>query len=167
MEFATSLRALIQEVESHVAKSGWDQPIRLFALVPTATLLESNPELSLDASLPLTSVEQELDAVVDLEEFLGTLGWPQDVAGAILTLERIVLPPTAEVELREGDDVLEVAIHHPERADVRIVSAVLKTGESLNAIRQREHDSDHDVAIAENLVPNLNAQLLATFTETV
>ena len=163
MDLPASLKALTQEVESHVAKSGWDQPVRLFALVPTSTLLASNPDLTLDESLPLTSVEQELDAVVDLEEFLGTLGWPPDVTGAILVLERIVLPPTVEDEFDGDNQTMRTAMNHPERADVRIVSAVLKTGQTLNAIRQREHDSDELVAISENLVPNLNEQLLATF----
>ena len=34
------------DTERHVAASGWDQPVRLFALVPTADLLEREPHLA-------------------------------------------------------------------------------------------------------------------------
>ena len=32
------LRTAVLEIESHAAEAGWDQPARLFALVPTADL---------------------------------------------------------------------------------------------------------------------------------
>ena len=167
MDFNDSLEAVVREVEEHVASSGWDQPVRLFALVQTAALLESNPDLQLDSALALTSVEQELDDVEDFEDFLGTLAWPQDVEGAVVVLERIVLPPTAEPDLPQGEDdeVVQAAIEHPDAVDVRLVSAVLRTGENLNALRQRSHDTADAVAVAPDLVTTLNAQLLATFAE--
>jgi hypothetical protein len=167
MHFVESLEAVVREVEDHVASTGWDQPVRLFALVQTATLLVSNPDLKLDSALVLTSVEQELDDVEDFEEFLGTLAWPEDVEGAVVVLERIVLPPTAESDLPQGEDdeVVQAAIDHPEAVDVRIVSAVLRTGQNLNALRQRSHDTSDAVAVASDLVTSLNDQLLATFAE--
>jgi hypothetical protein len=167
MDFVNSLEAVVREVEEHVSSSGWDQPVRLFALVQTAALLESNPELELDSTLSLTSVEQELHDVEDFEEFLGTLAWPQDVEGAVVVLERIVLPPTAESDLPQGEDdeVVQAAIDHPEAVDVRIVSAVLRTGANLNALRQRSHDTADAVAVASDLVASLNEQLLATFAD--
>jgi len=167
MDFVDSLEAVVREVEEHVSGAGWDQPVRLFALVQTAALLESNPELELDSALSLTSVEQELDDVEDFEEFLGTLAWPEDVEGAIVVLERIVLPPTAESDLPQGEDdeVVQAAIEHPEAVDVRIVSAVLRTGQNLNALRQRNHDTTDAVAVGSDLVASLNDQLLATFAE--
>jgi hypothetical protein len=167
MSFVESLESVVREVEDHVASSGWDQPIRLFALVETATLLKSNPDLTLDTSLTLTSVEQELEELDDFEEFLGTLAWPQDVVGAVVVLERIVLPTTAESELPEGqeDEVVQAAMNHPDALDVRIVSAVLRSGENLNAVRQRTHDTADAVAVAPDIVVSLNDQLLATFAE--
>ena len=167
MDFVDSLEDVVREVEDHVASTGWDQPVRLFALVQTATLLVSNPDLKLDSALVLTSVEQELDDVEDFEEFLGTLAWPEDVEGAVVVLERIVLPPTAESDLPQGEDdeVVQAAIDHPEAVDVRIVSAVLRTGQNLNALRQRSHDTSDAVAVASDLVTSLNDQLIATFAE--
>jgi hypothetical protein len=103
MDFASNLEPLIREVEDHVASAGWDQPVRLFALVPTDSLLSANPdlagELGISADMPLTSVEQEIEDALELDELLATIAWPEDVAGAIVVLERIVLPPSAESDL--------------------------------------------------------------------
>lgn len=171
MNFAENLEPLIREVEDHVASGGWDQPTRLFALVATETLIAANPELvsdlGLTGELPLTSVEQELEDTLELEELLGTIAWPDDVQGAVVVLERIVLPPSAESELPENSDseLIQAASDHPDRRDVRIVSAVLRTGESLNALRYRTHDTAEQVAVAPNLVERLNESLAATFAE--
>ena len=40
-----ALLAGIIEVERYVGRAGWDQPARLFALVPTEQLLEVEPSL--------------------------------------------------------------------------------------------------------------------------
>jgi hypothetical protein len=95
------------------------------------------------------------------------LAWPNDVEGAIVVLERIVLPPTAESDLPQGEDeeVVQAAVDHPAAVDVRLVSAVLRSGENLNALRQRTHDTSDAVAVASDLVTSLNEQLLATFAE--
>jgi len=171
MDFALNLEALVREVEEHVGNAGWDQPARLFALIPTAALIAANPqtakELGITGDLPLTSVEQELDSQISLEDLLGTIAWPQDVQGAILVLERIVLPPAAESELPTDTDseLLDAAFAHPQRRDVRIVSAVLRSGQNLNALRHRTHDEITAVAVAPNLVSRLTDSLLATFAE--
>lgn len=171
MDFAGNLEALVREVEDHVASGGWDQPTRLFALVPTDTLIAANPELvselGLSGELPLTSVEQELEDTLELEELLGTIAWPEDVQGAIVVLERIVLPPSAESGLPDNSDseLIQAAADHPDRRDVRIVSAVLRTGQNLNALRYRTHDTADQVAVAPNLVERLNESLAATFAE--
>jgi hypothetical protein len=77
MDFASNLEPLIREVEDHVASAGWDQPVRLFALVPTASLLSANPELAeelgISAEVPLTSVEQEIEDALELDELLDEL----------------------------------------------------------------------------------------------
>lgn len=171
MDFASNLEALIREVEDHVASAGWDQPVRLFALVPTVSLLAANPELAdgmgISAEMPLTSVEQEIEDTLELDELLATIAWPEDVAGVIVALERIVLPPSAESDLPATDEsaLVQAAADHPERRDVRIVSAVLRTGENLNALRHRTHDSADAVAVAPNLVTRLNEALAATFAD--
>ena len=171
MDFASNLEPLIREVEDHVASAGWDQPVRLFALIPTASLLSANPELAKDlgisAEMPLTSVEQEIEDALELDELLGTIAWPADVAGAIVALERIVLPPSAESDLPSSSDsaLVQAASDHPDRRDVRIVSAVLRTGQNLNALRYRTHDSVDAVAVAPDLVNRLNEALALTFAD--
>jgi len=159
----SALPAIVAEVESYVGVAGWDQPVRLFALVLTKDLLATNPQLALTGDLPLTSVEQELDDLTaPLDELLATIEWPHDVAGAIVVVERIILPP--EVELPDDDSVLDFIAEHPDKHEVRMVSAVLRTGESINALRLRNHDDENSVSIAPDLVPQLNEALLATFT---
>ena len=163
MDFVSNLEALVREVEDHVAAAGWDQPVRLFALVPTVNLLAANPdlasELGISPEMPLTSVEQELEDSLELDELLATIAWPDDV------LERIVLPPSAESDLPAESDaaLVQAASDHPERRDVRIVSAVLRTGENLNALRYRTHDSADAVAVAAGLVTRLNDAVSKTF----
>ena len=169
MDFVSNLEALVREVEDHVAAAGWDQPVRLFALVPTVILLAANPdlasELGISPEMPLTSVEQELEDSLELDELLATIAWPDDVVGALVVLERIVLPPSAESDLPAESDaaLVQAASDHPERRDVRIVSAVLRTGENLNALRYRTHDSADAVAVAAGLVTRLNDAVSKTF----
>ena len=169
MDFVSNLEALVREVEDHVAAAGWDQPVRLFALVPTVNLLAANPdlasELGISPEMPLTSVEQELEDSLELDELLATIAWPDDVVGALVVLERIVLPPSAESDLPAESDaaLVQAASDHPERRDVRIVSAVLRTGENLNALRYRTPDSADAVAVAAGLVTRLNDAVSKTF----
>ena len=165
MDFAQELGAVVREVEQHVAASGWDQPVRLFALVPTADVLAADPTLSLSGDMTLTSVEQEFENVVtSVEDLLGTIEWPADVVGAIVVLERIILPPEAQEDLPDESDeaFTRIAAEHPMRRDVRMVSAALRTGENMNALRFRIHDNDDDVAVAADLIPTLNEAVLAT-----
>ena len=171
MENLADLTAVVREVESHVGAAGWDQPVRLFAIVSTAQLMRTDPELAqqlnLTSDLPLTSIEQELSPNQDLVELLGTIAWPENVLGAVLSIERIVLPAQAEENLPNTDDaewLTEVATN-PNRKDVRIISAVMRDGTNLNALRYRDHDELDAVGIASDLVPNLNESLLTTFAD--
>jgi hypothetical protein len=52
---------------------------------------------------------------------------------------------------------------HPDRQDVRIAAAVLRTGEVWTALRTRAHDADDAVAGGPDLVPGLLDALRATF----
>src|SRR4051812_17856678 len=62
-----ALRAVALELDRHAAQGGWDQPARLFALVPTQDLLDQEPGLvdvlgvdpTANLTASLTPVEQE------------------------------------------------------------------------------------------------------------
>lgn len=159
------------DTERHVARSGWDQPTRLFALVRTADLLQREPALHerLRAADPegFTAVEQEgLPPTSDLESLLGRIAWPQDVDGALIAVERIVVPPEAERDLPEDPQAATAALAaHASRKDVRLLAAVLRTGESICLLRQREHDSDDAVGAGRDLAPGLVHALRATLQD--
>lgn len=156
------------DTERHVARLGWDQAPRLFALVRTDSLMEAEPTLraELESAPPegLTSVEQEgLLKTSSIESLLGTLGWPEAVDGVALALERIVVPPEAERDLPlNSTEATEALANHPARRDVRLLAAVLRSGESVCLLRQREHDSDDAVAIGKDIAPGLIEALRAT-----
>ncbi|MBK7722767.1 MAG: hypothetical protein IPI32_11260 [Austwickia sp.] len=156
------------DTERHVAAAGWDQPVRLFALVETVRLLEAEPALAaqLDSqatpeSGALSAIEQEdLPHHEPLETFLAQLAWPPEVDGAALAVERIVLPPAAmaAVEPTLPDDEQQAAAilaEHPDRADVRLLAAVLRDGSATCLLRQRAHDADDQVAIGADIAPGL------------
>lgn len=159
------------ETERFVASTGWDQPLRLFALVETAHLLTHEPGF-LDALQPhdvvpgaLTAVEQDdLPAAGHLESLLAQVMWPETVMGAALAVERIVVPPSAERDLPHNpDDAMATLASHPERRDVRLLVAVLRDGTARCLLRQRDHDRDDRVAQGEDIAPGLVHGLLSTF----
>lgn len=158
------------DTERHVARLGWDQAPRLFALVRTDSLREAEPALraELAASPPdgLTSIEQEgLRKTSNIESLLGTLGWPDAVDGAAIALERVVVPPEAERDLPLSPTAATEALAaHPARKDVRLLAAVLRSGESVCLLRQRDHDSDDAVAVGKDIAPGLVAALRATLS---
>ena len=158
------------DIERHVAGAGWDQPLRMFALVPTAELARQVPDLLGPGSpadlVPeaLSAVEQEdLPSGADLEATLARVAWPEEVAGAALALERLVVPPDAERDLpQDPAAALDALAAHPDRRDIRLVVAVLRDGRSCCLLRQREHDRDDRVAKGEQIAPGLVAALAAT-----
>ena len=161
------------ETERHVASGGWDQPVRLFALVETAHLLEHEPGF-LDALEPhdvqpeaLTAIEQEdLPSPEHLESMLAQVTWPETVAGAAMAVERIVVPPEAERDLPEDpDEAMASLATHPDRKDVRLLVAVLRDGSHTCLLRQRDHDRDDRVAQGKDIAPGLVHGLLATFAD--
>ena len=171
-----ALAGAVHEIERHVARAGWDAPVRVFALVRTGTALDATPDLA--SQLPvdvvaaartdpthLTSVEQEgLPPSADLEELLGALSWPPTVDGAAVVVERVVLPPAAEEGMPTDDDAaLAYLMSHPDRQDVRLAVGALRTGETWSALRMRAADADDDVAGGPDLVPGLVEALRATF----
>lgn len=164
------LRLATVEVEQYASQAGWDQPSRLFALVPTVELAAAEPELAAELGIsdgfgdPYTPVEQELeDQGRSLEELLDQITWPPAVAGALAVVERLVLPPEAENQLPdELDQVTSFAAQHDKREDVRIVVGVLRSGEAHCVLRMRSHDSDDALISGSDVVPALVEALRET-----
>ncbi len=170
-----ALAEAVAEIERHVARAGWDGPVRVFALVPTAAALAAEPSLrsalapevvAAAATNPhhLTSVEQEgLPAAEDLEDLLAGLAWPDTVAGAAVVVERVVLPPEAEADMpADPDAALAHLMGHPGRQDVRIAVGALRSGPTWCAVRTRANDADDAVGHGPDLVPGLVAAMVAT-----
>lgn len=173
---ASPLTRAVLEIDDYVAGLGWDQPARLFALVDTARLRTQEPNLADRLGLsdgasaaPLTPIEQdELPAGTPLDEFLGTIAWPDSVVGCALSVERLMLPPSAEASVPEGMSEKQLAkwvAGHPERQEVRMTVAVLRDGARESALRLREKDSATEVLTGSDLVPGLAEALAATFAE--
>lgn len=170
-----ALAAVIGELETHAAGTGWEQPARLFALVGTADLVRREPELAallgVDPAAPdegaLTPVEQELGVPDDgLEELLETIEWPHEVLGCAVVVERLVLPPAADSTLPEDPaEAAAYAREHPDRQEVRIVAGATRAGAAYCALRLRSHDDDLSVITGPDLVPGLVARLAATLDE--
>jgi hypothetical protein len=167
----TPLLTAAVDTERHVARLGWDQPPRLFALVRTALLREREPSLADQLAEAddegLTAVEQEgLPPTSDLQSLLARVAWPDDVVGAALSIERIVVPPEAERDLPEDPRAAtEQLAAHPARKDVRLLAACLRDGQQVCLLRQRDHDSDDAVAVGQDIAPGLTHALAATLQD--
>jgi hypothetical protein len=171
---SSPLTRAVLEIDEYTSGLGWDQPARLFALVDTAQLRTEEPGLADQLGLgeettagALTPIEQdELPAGAPLDEFLATIAWPDVIAGCAMTVERLMLPPTAEEAIPEGLDEAALAkwvASHPERQEVRMTVAVLRNGARESAVRLREKDSAAEVLTGAGLVPGLADALAATF----
>ncbi|MBM9503551.1 PPA1309 family protein [Actinacidiphila acididurans] len=170
---ASPLTRAVLEIDTYAAGLGWDQPARLFALVDTAHLRAQEPgladRLGLDepSEAGLTPIEQEeLPPGRPLDEFLATIAWPEVIAGCALTVERLMLPPSAEAAI--PGDLDEAALTawvaaHPDRQEVRMTVAVLRDGARESAVRLRDKDSATEVLTGADLVPGLADALSATF----
>ncbi|HVF05333.1 MAG TPA: PPA1309 family protein [Frankiaceae bacterium] len=163
------LPATVAEIERQLADGGWDQPQRLYALVHTGRLRETEPglaDLLADSDADsLTPVEQDaIDG--DVAEFLSGIEWPAAVDGCALVNEVVLLPDGAAQERPDGVDESEWAEAHPDARDVRLVVGVLRGGERASVLRIRGVDGGaDDVLAAPDLVPNLALALLATLGE--
>ncbi|KAK1181968.1 PPA1309 family protein [Streptomyces sp. NBS 14/10] len=176
---ANPLTRAVLEIDEYAAGLGWDRPARLFALVDTARLRTQEPGLAAQLGLDeeaesapaatLTPIEQdELPANTPLDEFLATIAWPDAVVGCALTVERLMLPPSAEGSMPEGLNEKQLAAwvaKHPERQEVRMTVAVLRDGGREAAVRLREKDTPTEVLTGAGLVPGLAEALSATFAE--
>jgi hypothetical protein len=169
------LTSTVLELEAHVHDDGWDQPTRLFALARMGDLVMREPALAKAMALDLGAgdpnelipVEQEWTAgETPLDDALAQISWPDQVVGVALAVERLLLPPSAEEQLAddaEMSELIEQALGHPDRREVRLAVAVLRGGQQMCAIRLRDMDADDDVLTGQDLVPGLTAALTATF----
>ena len=174
-----TLRGAVLELEQHAAAAGWDQPAQLFALIPAGQLLAQDPEMAQLVGLGpdthpdvLVTVEQgELPPEVPLEELLAQIEWPEEVRGAAVVVERLVLPPSAGEVPVDPDEAAAFAAGHPDREEVRIIAAARRPDESAPAgaagstycaMRLRSRDDDFAVLEAPDLVPGLLDLLLST-----
>ncbi|NDZ82401.1 MULTISPECIES: PPA1309 family protein [unclassified Streptomyces] len=171
---ASPLTVAVLEIDEYASGLGWDQPARLFALVDTAKLRTQEPglaaQLGLDDGEPaasLTPVEQdEIPDTTPLDEFLATIAWPDAVAGCAMTVERLMLPPSAEASVPDGMDEAQLTAwvaEHPDRQEVRMTVAVLRDGTRESALRLRAKDSPNEVLTGSELVPGLADALSVTF----
>lgn len=172
-EELTALRAAVREIEGHAAEAGWDQPARLFALVPTADLLAREPGLAQALGIDeaahgsLTPVEQEpLSADRSLEDVLAEIMWPPEVYGCAAVVERLVLPPSADDAVPDDAAAAQAyAEDHPDREEVRIVAAAVRGGTTYCALRLRSRDDALDVLESPDLVPGLLELLTGTLEQ--
>lgn len=171
---ANPLTRAVLEIDEYAAGLGWDQPARLFALVDTAQLKVQEPALAAQLGLAddqaagaLTPIEQdELPSGAPLDEFLATIAWPEVIAGCALTVERLMLPPSAEAAIPDDLDDAALAAWvagHPQREEVRMTVAVLRDGAREAAVRLRSKDTATEVLTGAGLVPGLADALTATF----
>ena len=173
-----ALRDATLEIEKHVSTAGWDAPVRVFALVNAKKALAQTPQLAAELPAEVTavdaaddytlfSIEQEgLPKADSLSELLAQIYWPETVDGTAISVERIVLPPSAEVNLPENEqEAMRVLQNHPARQDVRMVAARMRDGSTWGALRMREHDADEMVLSGSKLLESLCAALAVTFSE--
>ena len=159
----SALARCVHEVVDHIDAEGWDQPPKLYALVPTEMLAAAEPGLldQLAEGAEYTPIEQEslpediIGGSRALDEFLATTHWPESVQGCILVQEIVVLPPEAESDLdhatapvltdqHAADEVARLtADAHPDRREARLFVGVLRDGPSLSLLQMRP-DEDAD-----------------------
>lgn len=163
------LVAALTEIDRFLGAEGWGQPARLFALVPTAELVAAEPSLvgrlSAGSSDSLSSIEQ--DGFVggdDLERRLASIAWPSSVQGAAVTLERVFLPADEEAGMPEDPEQAAAYVAgHPRRQDLRLVCGAMRDGGHYSVARVLDHPDD--LIGGPNLVPSLEAALLATLDD--
>lgn len=164
----SELTRAVADIDIHLEQAGWDQPVRLYALVETADLLAREPHLAESLGLgvdaapgALTPIEQEDLPEVELDELLATIMWPPEVLGVAVSHEVLSLPP--EVELPEGDiDVTAWVAQHEQREEIRLTVGVLRDGQRACAIRRR---GTFEVLVGADLAPNLAAALDASLQD--
>jgi hypothetical protein len=164
------LEQVAADLDRHAVTAGWDAPPRLYALVPADVLVATEPSLrdreDLVGAPPgaLAPVEQSrLPQAETLYGALARIVWPEQVAGAALVVERVILPAGAEQAMPADPGEQQAWLAgQAGRDDVRITVAVLRDGRAATVVRLRSHDDDTQVLRGPDLVPDLTRALAAT-----
>ena len=133
------------------ATTGWDQPARLFALVPTVELVGGRAGAGRRARCARRHARGPdsgragarrggpvVGGVADQDRLAGDGGGRARRGGA----RRPAAGGRAAVPDDPEDGWLAFAAEHPEREDVRIAVGVLRSGEAHCVLRLRSHDDD-------------------------
>lgn len=163
-----ALVAGLMEIERHVGTLGWDQPARLFALVPTRDLISAEPHLAEHLAGGIEPTADHLSAIeqegfaggTDLGDALARISWPATVLGVALSLERFFLPGAADEHLPSGPAADDHVRTDPARQEIRVVVGVLRAGDSYGVARIRSHADE--LLSGSDLVPGLAAALART-----
>jgi hypothetical protein len=167
-----ALVASLVELERHVGEAGWEQPPRLFALVPTDALAAAEPALARTLGLrttaeggspgALTAIEQEdFSAGHDLVADLAAVVWPESVFGCAVATVRTFLPASAEVELPDDPAAAaELVAAHPQRQEIRVVVGADRGAQRHGVARVRSQPDE--LLGGQDLVPGLAAALAHT-----
>ena len=163
----SALKETVLEIERECAKAGWTRGIVLYALVPTADVIESAPEmaeaLAEKSPTSLTAIEQDdVELTGTIEDFLGTISWSAEVFGAALVLERLIVNEEPPGELSE-EALAEWVIEHGQ--EVRMVVGVLRDGSQECAMRMRAYDDENAIMAGPELLPGMAEALALTFAE--
>ena len=158
-----ALLAGLIEVERYVGVAGWDQPARLFALVPTTALLEAEPaladQLTVTGPDALSSIEQDgFHPGTDLMTALSQICWPPTVAGCALSTERSFLPAGAEQDIPANPELAaEFVAQHPQRQYLRVVAGAVRAtdGAILTHCVARVATNPDDLLVGADMVPAL------------
>lgn len=159
------LAVAVAEAEEFVGSAGWDQQPQIFALVRTAELLATQPEMAahLDPDVVYTPIAQDPLDDPDLPTALERLAWPDAIAGCVLVQEIVVLPPSAQDALPDDPAAAAaVAAAHPDRTEARLAVGVLRDGGAACLMRLAGEHSDAPLRGAD-LAPNLVQALRLTF----
>lgn len=161
----SALKETVLEIERECAKAGWTRGIVLYALVPTADVIESAPEmaeaLAEKSPTSLTAIEQEdVELTGTIEDFLGTISWSAEVFGAALVLERLIVNEEPPGELSE-EALADWVIEHGQ--EVRMVVGVLRDGSQECAMRMRAYDDENAIMAGPELLPGMAEALALTF----
>nr|WP_231994792.1 PPA1309 family protein [Vaginimicrobium propionicum] len=163
-DLTVNLEACLAEIERYAGRFGWDQPAKLFAIVPTARLLAAEPSLrsQLVETVPggYSSVEQEFLSGSNLLDDLAAISWPPTVDGCALVVERCFLTREYEADIPQDEiEAADFVANHPYRQDLRIVAGALRTGQVSCVARLRTNPGE---IMHGDMAPALTTALACT-----
>lgn len=151
--------------------AGWDQPARLFALVPTTARSRSEPaladQLTVTGPDALSSIEQDgFHPGTDLMTALSQICWPPTVAGCALSTERSSLPYRGRTGHPRQSELAEFAAQHPQRQDLRVVAGCVRaTDGAILTTAARVATNPDDLLVGADMVPALTQAVAWTLQD--